>query len=246
MSQQITIQGTEAINVSDLSSGGNVPSVTLSKGTYSVSIESDVKFHDQQWPLNQVVIFNCAPLVSGDSDGWYHVVDGSKPIQIDAEDGQPIYAALLDQVTSADNTGSATVTFTELPSGGCLSGTQTVFLDPSLKLIMVSSVVQSSAMQTLVVKDSDGKEIINWQKKSSHGGEMTQMGNTSFKPSGNGNYTVELTANSGILRGSSNLNRGNETYIESVTFATNDGGCNAGDQDFNDTVVQFFGFRNLG
>lgn len=246
MSKQITIKGTDAINVSDISSGGNAPSVTLSKGTYSVSIESDVKFHDQQWPLNQVILFNCAPLQSGDADGWYFVVDGSQPIQIEAEDGQPIYAALLDQVTSADNTGSVTVTFTEVPSGGCLTGTQSLYLDPTLEMVMVSGVVQTSAMQTLVVKDSEGTEIINWEKKSSQGGEMTQMGYKRFKPSGDGNYTVELTANSGILRGTNQLKKDGKVYIETTTFATNDGGCNAGDKDFNDTVVQFFGFRNLG
>lgn len=246
MSNQIIVNGLEAINVSDITNGGNAPSITLSKGSYSVSIESNVKFHDQQLPLNQVILFNCAPLKSGDANAWYSVVDGNRPIQIEAEDGEPIYAALLDQVTSKDNTGSVTVTFTELPSGGCLTGTQSIYLDPSLKLIMVSSVVQSSAMQSLIVKDSNQKEIINWKKKSSHGGEMTQMGNTSFKPSGNGHYTVELTPNSGILRGTSELKKDNNVYIETTTLATNDGGCNAGDQDFNDTVVQFFGFRNLG
>ena len=101
-------------------------------------------------------------------------------------------------------------------------------------------------MQTLLVKDSNGKEIINWEKKSTQGGNMTQMGNTSFKPSGNGNYTVELTQNAGILVGKNELKKNNRVYIETITFATNDGGCDAGDKDFNDTVVQFFGFRNLG
>lgn len=246
MSRQIKILGTEAINVSDISSGGHVPSLTLNKGTYSVSIESDVKFHDQQLSLDQVILFNCAPLKSGNADGWYNVVNGSQAIQIEAEDGEPIYVALLDQVNTTDNTGSVTVTFTPLPSGGCLTGAQTIYLDPSLEKVMVSAVVQSSAMQILLVKDSNGKEIINWKKKSTHGGEMTQMGNTSFKPSGNGNYTVELTPKSGILRGTSELKKDNKVYIETTTLATNDGGCNAGDQDFNDTVVQFFGFRNIG
>lgn len=246
MSTQVTINGTDAINVNDISSGGNAPSVTLSQGIYSVSIESTVNFHNQQYPLNQVILFNCAPLKSGNADGWYFVVDESKPIQIEAKDGEPIYVALLDQVTSTDNTGSVTVTFTQEPAKGCLTGTQTIYLDPSLKKIMVSAVVQSSGMQTLVVKDSTGKEIINWKGNSSQGGKMTQLGNTSFAPSGDGNYTVELTANSGILYGRSELKRDGKIYIETNTFATNDGGCDAGDKDFNDTVVQFFGFRNLG
>jgi hypothetical protein len=116
MSKTITLNGKDAINVSNIQSGGKAGSITLSPGKYAVNMVSTVKFHDDRLKLDQVVIFNCAPLNTQHSEKWYFVVNTSEGIQITAEENRPIYAVILDQLNSDDNTGSLTVSFTPLPA----------------------------------------------------------------------------------------------------------------------------------
>ncbi len=107
----ITLKGTDAINLSDIAQGGTAKSLTLSPGKYAVNLESTVKFHDSVYDLDQVVLFNTAPLETNNSERWYFVVNSSQGIQISVEENEPVYAVILDQVTSADNKGSLKVTF---------------------------------------------------------------------------------------------------------------------------------------
>ena len=111
--QTLTIQGTSAINLQDIKAGGSAPSVTFpNDGQVFVKIESNVKYSGSTWPLNQVYLFNCAPLSSGDYYRWFYVVNTIEGIIINVNANQPVYAFIVDQVTSLDNTGTLTVTFT--------------------------------------------------------------------------------------------------------------------------------------
>lgn len=113
-SQTITLQGTQTINLQDITLPGSAaPSVTFPEtGQVSVSLESDVKYCGSEWPLNQVFLFNTAPLQSGDYYRWFYVANTAEGITMNVTAGQPIYAFIVDQVTSSDNTGAMTVTFT--------------------------------------------------------------------------------------------------------------------------------------
>lgn len=130
--------------------------------------------------------------------------------------------------------------------GTCTNGAQTVFLDPALKLVTVTASAQSSGTQTVSIADSTGKVVFTATGNSSSGGKYTVIGQGSFVPSGNGNYTVALTTNSGIIYGYGNSANSRTLINVMHTFATNDGGCTSGDQDFNDLVVQIFGFYTAG
>ena len=112
MSNQVVVQGTDAINFSGMS---NVKSFIPSEdGEYAVQSKSTVFYHHGDFPLHQVLIFNTAPLNTGDSEKWYFSVSNKQGITVTGKAGKPIYVFLVDQVSSTDNTGSATVTFTKL------------------------------------------------------------------------------------------------------------------------------------
>lgn len=130
--------------------------------------------------------------------------------------------------------------------GTCTSGVQTIYLDPALKLVTVLASAQSSGVQSVSIADSTGKVVFKGQGASSAGGTYTVIAQGTFVPSGNGNYTVTLTANSGILYGYGDVSNGRSLFNVMHSFGSNDGGCAAGDMDFNDLFVQICGFYNAG
>lgn len=128
----------------------------------------------------------------------------------------------------------------------CSSGTQTINLDCNSKLVSVTASAQSSGQQSVSIKDSNGETVFQANGASSSGGNFTIIGQGTFVTSGNGNYTVELTGGSGILSDESAAVYNGAPYLHAYTFATNDGGCSAGDRDFNDLVVSIIEFKNKG
>jgi hypothetical protein len=128
----------------------------------------------------------------------------------------------------------------------CTSGTQTIFIDPSSKLVSVVATAQSSGTQNLSITDSTGKEVFSAKGASSSGGTYTVIGQGTFSPSGDGNYSVKLTSGSGILYGNGDVVNNGKVFNAMHTFSCNDGGCTAGDKDFNDLVVQIMSFLNKG
>lgn len=131
-------------------------------------------------------------------------------------------------------------------AGTCTSGSKTIFIDPSAKLISVVASAQSSGTQSVTIKDSNGTQVFTASGASSSGGKYTVIGQSTFSPSGDGNYTVELTSGSGILYGNGYVVKNANVFNAMHTFGCNDGGCTAGDKDFNDLVVQIMSFRNKG
>lgn len=117
MTNTMKITGKEAINVNTPSyTGWETKTINLSAGTYAVNIKSDINFNGSSMPLEQVILFNTASVKTGKSESWYSVVDQSRGTQITVEQDEPVYAVVLDQRNITDNTGSLTVTFTEIPS----------------------------------------------------------------------------------------------------------------------------------
>ncbi|MGI0116293.1 hypothetical protein [Zooshikella sp. RANM57] len=127
-----------------------------------------------------------------------------------------------------------------------VTGNQIINIDPQDKLVQVIAYAQSSGVQSVVIKDSNGRSVFEAKGKSSSGGEITRIGEGSFLSGGNGTYTVELTPNAGILPCESACVYKGSPYIHSYSFATNDGGANAGDKDFNDLYVDIIVFKNKG
>lgn len=126
-----------------------------------------------------------------------------------------------------------------------VSGPQTVVL-PVQKFVSVTCTAQSSAEQTVAIRDSAGEQVFECKGRSSKGGKFSTIGNGSFESTGDGLYVLELTPNAGILpTGVSTVYNG-ATYLTTYTYATNDGGAAAGDRDFNDLVVTLQVYRNRG
>lgn len=117
MTNSVTIQGTEAINVSNIPNNAK-KFVPEEDGLYGLSLTSDVLCHHaiKSWALNQALIFNTAPLVNNQNEKWYHAIETTQGVVIHALKDYPVYALLLDQVDSRDNGGSATITFTKIPA----------------------------------------------------------------------------------------------------------------------------------
>ncbi len=128
----------------------------------------------------------------------------------------------------------------------CTSGIQTINLDPNSKLVSVTASVQSSGTQTVAIKDSNGETVYQASGASSSGGNFTPLQAGTFVTSGNGTYTVELTGGAGVLADESAMVYNGQALIHNYIFATNDGGCSAGDKDFNDLVVNITLFKNRG
>jgi hypothetical protein len=110
----LTINGTDAINLQKIAEGGKAQSVILDPGEYAVSMTGMIYYaNNKTFPLKQAYIFCTSPLASGDSEKWFFTISDSQGITITAN-SNPIYAFITDQVTTADNLGSVTITFTPL------------------------------------------------------------------------------------------------------------------------------------
>jgi hypothetical protein len=111
----VTIKGTDAINLQNIAGGGTAQRVPLDAGLYAVSMTGTIYYSsDNTFPLQQVYLFATYPLTSGESEQWFFTISDSVGITITADGINPIYAFIVDQVTTADNTGSVTITFTPL------------------------------------------------------------------------------------------------------------------------------------
>ena len=75
---------------------------------YVVSVKSDAKYAP---PVKKVVIYNTT---DNNPKGWFYIVEEGSPIVITTgikgTEHEKVYAFFID-ITSGDNTGSATVTF---------------------------------------------------------------------------------------------------------------------------------------
>lgn len=117
----LTLEGTGAINLDDLTLGGEVKSIKLGTGDYIAKLENtDITINsDKKAYLDQVILFNTTAHVEGHENGqkedaFYYVVDfeNKDGVKVHVWNDRPIYAFIVDHVSSSDNTGSATVTFT--------------------------------------------------------------------------------------------------------------------------------------
>jgi hypothetical protein len=125
----------------------------------------------------------------------------------------------------------------------CTTGTQKVDL-PSGQLVIVNASVQSSGNQTVTIKDSGGNTVSKGSGRSSSGGQYTVIPMTppTFTSDGKG-YTVELTGGSGILATEDACFYNGGLLWQTYSFGCNDGGCTAGDRDFNDLFVLITAIR---
>lgn len=128
----------------------------------------------------------------------------------------------------------------------CTSGNQSISLLPNGKLVYVTAAAQSSGVQSVQIKDSSGAVVFSAQGASSSGGAFTVIGTGTFSTSADGIYTVILTGNAGILAEESSVVYQGKVFLQACTFLTNDGGCQAGDRDFNDLSVFINCFGNVG
>lgn len=128
----------------------------------------------------------------------------------------------------------------------CISGNQSISLLPGGKLVYVTATVQSSGVQSVQIKDSAGNVVFSAQGASSSGGTFTVIKTGTFSTSADGIYTVSLTANAGILADESSVVYQGKVFLQAYSFLCNDGGCQAGDRDFNDLGVFINCFGNVG
>jgi len=128
----------------------------------------------------------------------------------------------------------------------CTTGTPSISLIPNGKLVYVVASAQSSGVQSVTIKDSAGATVFTATGKSSSGGTFTVIGTGTFSTSADGIYTVALTAGSGILPGEASVVYQGSVFTQTYTFGCNDGGCQAGDRDFNDLFVSITCFGRVG
>lgn len=112
MSNTITIFGTDALNLTNIA--GIQPFTPIEDGTYAVTLTSNITCHSGAASLNQVLLFNTAPLETDDSEKWYFTVDVNQGAIISGKTGRPIYAFLVDQSSAVDNTGKIDIKFTKI------------------------------------------------------------------------------------------------------------------------------------
>lgn len=81
---------------------------------YEVSVKSNAYYHNRELPVKKVVIYNTT---NNNPNGWFYIVEEGHPqvIKIGEQGTQhnEVYAFFID-ITSQDNTGSATITFSPL------------------------------------------------------------------------------------------------------------------------------------
>ncbi len=111
----VTVKADKAINLDDISAGGEAPKVVLEPGTYAVTMESDMKYAAGNTPVDQVILFNIYQSVHGHPDKVFQTVSTTTGLTFTVHlAGEPVYLAILDQGYVTDNSGEATVTFTKL------------------------------------------------------------------------------------------------------------------------------------
>lgn len=107
-------------------------------------------------------------------------------------------------------------------------------------LVFPNASVQSSGKQSVVIKNSAGKIVSQGSGASSSGGSYTviKMSPPTFFSDG-GDYTIELSPQfkSGIISTENSAHHNGRVVWTNYAFGGNDGGCKAGDQDFNDVFV---------
>ena len=86
----------------------------LPQGQYAVTLKSDNLTYKSGVACQQVIVFNTAPLLTGNYEKWFYTVNTSEGTVMTVQAGQPVYVFIVDQVTSTDNTGSVNVVFTPL------------------------------------------------------------------------------------------------------------------------------------
>lgn len=113
-STSVTIQATSAINLTSIPS--NVITVNLPAGKYAVTLANDsMKYNSgSQVYIQQVILFNTAPLETANYEKWFYTVNTSEGTVISVAQNQPVYVFIVDQITSDDNSGSANVNFTPI------------------------------------------------------------------------------------------------------------------------------------
>ena len=104
-------------DVLDINSGKLMKTLTghdvQPNGVYELSYTSTVKYHNNEYPVDKVVIYN----TNNASKGWFYTVDtsndSSNPLIIRmgayGTDSDKLYAFIID-VTASDNTGAGTLT----------------------------------------------------------------------------------------------------------------------------------------
>ncbi|MDY8137695.1 hypothetical protein [Aquimarina sp. 2201CG5-10] len=86
-------------------------------GVYELTYSSSVKYHNNEYPVDKVVVYN----TNNASKGWFYTVDtsndSSNPLIIRmgayGTDSNKLYGFIID-VTSSDNTGTGTLTVKQI------------------------------------------------------------------------------------------------------------------------------------
>lgn len=112
MSNTITNFGTDALNLTNVE--GIQPFTPIEDGTYAVTLTNNIACHSGATSLNEVLLFNTAPLETDDPEKWYFTVDVNQGAIISGKVGRPIYAFLVDQSSAANNAGKIDIKFTKI------------------------------------------------------------------------------------------------------------------------------------
>lgn len=86
-------------------------------GVYQLSYTSTVKYHNNEYPVDKVVVYN----TNNASKGWFYTVDtsndSSNPLIIRmgayGTDSDKLYAFIID-ITASDNTGTGILTVEQI------------------------------------------------------------------------------------------------------------------------------------
>ncbi len=114
------------------------------------------------------------------------------------------------------------------------------------QLCFVTASAQSSADQSVKILAPDGSVLFEASGRSSSGGAFTLLKTGTFTAPTRGVYEVHMTPNAGVLGSGSNCHHNSEILMRTFGFGANDGGCEAGDRDFNDLYVSITIFGRTG
>ncbi|HAA16348.1 MAG TPA: hypothetical protein DCE41_33455 [Cytophagales bacterium] len=115
-SVEVTIKGKSTINLSGIDVVKDQCKV-LDRGWYKATLSSSIYFNKAETlPLKQVFLFSGSPATTEEFNQWYFLLTEGGEVVFYSDGEKPIYTFAVDKVSSADNTGEATVTFTPLSS----------------------------------------------------------------------------------------------------------------------------------
>lgn len=181
-------------------------------------------------------------------DGWFYLESKLHGFVVDIRGGGTDLIAYPRNEPRSDNQLWQMTPAPEMQASvreaAATSGPQALEF-PAGSRVFVVCTTQSAALQTVTILGPEGAPVFGALGVGDAGGALTVIGQGSFVAAA-GAYTVMMTEGAGLLRGGETIVHAGGPRITTHVLASNDGGAEAGDRDFNDLVVTIQVYATVG